>query len=103
VLEGTKTGCTDDGNSGLNGCVLSFNVTNPGAVTLSGSGLNVTAGTAASRTTPTGGFIIDNSVGSGTLAGASQMYFLTTDNSNTVTCSTAGTGVCAVQDSQTAP
>ncbi len=101
VLGGTESGCTDD--LGEYGCILSFNVTTPSAVALSGSGLNVTAGTTDSRTTPTGGLIIDNSVGSGTLAGASQVYFLTTYNSSSVTCTTGGTGVCAVQASQTAP
>jgi hypothetical protein len=42
-------------------------------------------------------------VGSGTLAGASQIYFVTTDNSSSVSCSTSGTGVCAAQASQTSP
>lgn len=46
----------------------------------------------------TGGIIIDNSVGSGTLAGASQVYFFTLGNQ---LCSTSGgTGGCAMQASQ---
>jgi hypothetical protein len=45
----------------------------------------------------TGGIIIDNSVGSGTLAGASQVYFFTLGNE---ACGTSGTGGCAVQLSQ---
>jgi hypothetical protein len=102
VLGGTLSGCTLAGNSGVDGCVLSFNVTNPGVVVQAGTGLNVIAGTSASRTTPTGGIIIDNSVGSGTLAGASQIYFLTTYGANG-SCSTAGTGICAVQASQASP
>jgi hypothetical protein len=48
----------------------------------------------------TSGFIIDNLVGSGTLAGASQVYFSTLTNQ---TCTTSGTiGGCAVQASQSA-
>lgn len=48
----------------------------------------------------TGGIIIDNNVGSGTLAGASQVYFSTLSNQ---TCTTSGTtGGCAVQASQSA-
>ena len=45
----------------------------------------------------TGGIIIDNSVGTGTLAGASQVYFFTLGNE---ACGTSGTGGCAVQVSQ---
>ncbi len=45
------------------------------------------------------GTIIDNTVGSGTLAGASQVYFSTLGNQ---TCGTTGTGGCAVQASQSA-
>jgi hypothetical protein len=48
----------------------------------------------------TSGIIIDNFVGSGTLAGASQIYFSTLSNQ---TCATSGgTGGCAVQASQSA-
>ncbi len=46
----------------------------------------------------TGGIIMDNTVGSGTLAGASQVYYSTQGNQ---TCTTSGgTGGCAVQASQ---
>jgi hypothetical protein len=45
----------------------------------------------------TGGIIIDNIVGSGTLAGASQVYFSTQGNQ---LCASGGTGGCAVQASQ---
>jgi hypothetical protein len=48
-------------------------------------------------TSGTGGIIIDNTVGSGTLAGASQVYFFTLANQ---VCGTSGTGGCAVQASQ---
>jgi hypothetical protein len=48
----------------------------------------------------TSGIIIDNNVGSGTLAGASQIYFSTLSNQTCVT--SGGTGGCAVQASQSA-
>jgi len=96
VWVGTEAGCTDND---ADGCVMSFNVTSPSAVTFLGA-LNEPSGTTA-YVPPTGGMIIDNSVGSGTLAGASQIYFLTTDNA--ATCGNGTTGVCAVQTSQTAP
>jgi len=48
----------------------------------------------------TSGMIIDNTVSSGTMAGASQVYFSTQGNQ---TCATSGgTGGCAVQASQSA-
>jgi hypothetical protein len=54
---------------------------------------------ALQENTGTGGFIIDNIVSSGTLAGASQVYFFTLGSQ---TCGTSGTGACAVQASQSA-
>jgi hypothetical protein len=45
----------------------------------------------------TGGIIIDNIFGSGTLLGASQVYFSTQGNQ---ACGSTGTGGCAVQASQ---
>jgi hypothetical protein len=49
-------------------------------------------------TSGTGGIIIDNAVGSGTLAGASQVYFFTLGNQ---ACTTSGgTGGCAMQAAQ---
>lgn len=51
-------------------------------------------------TNGTSGIIIDNIVGSGTLAGASQIYFSTLGNQ---ACTTSGgTGGCAIQASQSA-
>jgi len=47
----------------------------------------------------TSGIIIDNTVGTGTLAGASRVYFSTLGNQ---TCGTSGSGGCAVQASQSA-
>jgi hypothetical protein len=49
-------------------------------------------------TSGTGGIIIDNAVGSGTLAGASQVYFFTLGNQ--VCTTSGGTGGCAMQASQ---
>jgi hypothetical protein len=45
----------------------------------------------------TSAIIVDNTVGSGTLGGASQVYFSTLGNQ---ACGTSGTGGCAVQASQ---
>jgi hypothetical protein len=45
------------------------------------------------------GIIMDNTVATGTLAGASKVYYSTQSNQ---TCGTAGTGGCAVQASQAA-
>ncbi len=61
------------------------------------TGLPATASLAAAG--GTGGIIIDNIVGSGTLAGASQVYFSTQSNQ---VCGSTGTGGCAVQASQSA-
>ena len=47
----------------------------------------------------TSGIIVDNTVGSGTLAGASQVYFSTLGSQ---VCGTSGTGGCAIQASQSA-
>ena len=46
------------------------------------------------------GIIVDNTVGSGTLAGGSQVYFSTQANQNCTT--SGGTGGCAIQASQSA-
>jgi len=67
--------CTDENG---NGCVLAYTITTPTATpTLSGS-LNVVAdgGSGQAACWATGGIIVDNSVPSGTLAGASQVYFI---------------------------
>jgi hypothetical protein len=105
VYRGTVAGCT---NSAGNGCVLSYNVSNPAAVALSGSGLNVTT-PGGNGCWPTGGIVIDNS---STLAGASQIYFIglggnaaggsTGTTSNNCDAGTAGT-MSATQASQASP
>jgi hypothetical protein len=75
------------------GCIMSFNVTSGAAI----SGTTATVG----HTTVSGGasgVVVDNSVASGTLAGASQVYFTPLANQNCPT--SGGTGGCAIQASQ---
>jgi|CZLA01.1.fsa_nt_gi hypothetical protein len=110
VYRGTGAGCT---NTAGHGCVLSYNVSNPAAVSQSGTGLNViTPG--GNGCWATGGIVIDNSVPTGTLAGASQTYFIglggnaaggptgTTPTSINCAAGTAGT-ISATQASQLSP
>jgi hypothetical protein len=79
-------------NTTIGGTTVDNAVTWINAGPWSNAGLTVTAGT--------GGIIIDNSVSSTTLAGASQVYFFTLGNH---LCSTSGgTGSCAMQASQSA-
>jgi hypothetical protein len=82
---------------------MSFTVSTPSSFSSSSAPntpLNVPA--LGSTFNPTGGIIIDNSVGSGTLAGASQIYFLTNDYN--AICGMYGLeGPCATQASQSAP
>jgi len=86
------------GNSG--GVVPTWNTTIGGATGPDGALTWINAGplpsAALAATKGTSGFIIDNVVGSGTQAGASQVYFSTLGNQ---VC-TGGTGGCAVQASQ---
>jgi len=96
--DGAPAGCISSGDAG---CVMSFTVSTPSSFssgTAPNAPLNVPD---ANGYAPTGGIIIDNSVGSGTLAGASQTYFLTLDPS--ATCGNGVTGLCATQASQSAP
>jgi hypothetical protein len=82
---------------------LAYNVNNPSAVAISGSGLGVTA-TGTNGCWATGGIVIDNSNG---LTGASQIYFVNLNGENiqtSTTCSTATANVMnATQASQTSP
>jgi hypothetical protein len=97
VYPGTDAGCTAN-----DGCVLSFDVTDPASFTTalnSGGILNVTPPQTTPGLAPTTGIIVDNEVPAGTFAGASQIYFLTQDTAGTAPC----TGVCAVQAAQSAP
>jgi hypothetical protein len=77
------------------GCIMSFDVT-------SGAAINPGTVTAAHASASGGasGVIVDNTVGAGTLVGASQVYFSTLAN-GTLPCATSGgTGGCGVQASQ---
>ncbi len=111
VYHGNKAGCT---NAAGSGCVLSYNVSIPAGV-----GGGIQAGSGLPVITPgapgcwaTGGIVIDNSVPTGTFAGASQIYFLglganTAGGSTGVTSTncaptTAGT-ISATQALQSSP
>ncbi len=72
VNQGATSGCT---NATGNGCVLSYNVSNPAAVVISGGGLNVTT-PGSNGCWATGGIAVDNSVPTSIMAGASQTYFI---------------------------
>jgi hypothetical protein len=72
VNRGAATGCT---NATGDGCMLSYDVTNPAAIAQAGSGLNVTV-PGTNGCWATSGIVIDNSVPTSTLAGASQTYFI---------------------------
>jgi hypothetical protein len=89
---------TTAGNSG--GTIPSFNMT-AGGTTTDGTVKWTNVGAIATANMPatggTSGMIIDNTVGSGTLAGASQIYFSTLSDQP---CGTSGTGGCAVQAAQ---
>jgi hypothetical protein len=108
VNRGNKTGCTTTAG---NGCILAYNVSAPGGVVISGSGLNVvTPGT--SGCWATGGIVIDNGVPTGTLAGASQLYFVDLHGNNAGNPNAATSSGCtvgssavmnAVQASQSSP
>jgi hypothetical protein len=92
---------TTAGTSG--GSIPTFNTT-AGGITSDGATVKWTnlgaLGTAAlAAAGGTSGIIVDNTVGSGTLPGASQVYFSTLSNQ---VCGTSGTGGCAVQASQPA-
>ncbi len=74
VNRGAKPGCT---NAAGNGCIMSYNINNPSAVSQAGTGLNVAApGTKGCWAT--GGIVIDNSSAA---AGASQIYFVNLNGS----------------------
>jgi hypothetical protein len=83
--------------SATTGCVMSFNVTSGAAITSS----TPTVGR-ASVAGGASGIVLDNTVGSGTLAGASQVYFTPLATGNCTTSTGQGIGGCAVQASQSA-
>jgi hypothetical protein len=88
------TGTSKAGGHPIWATTINVNTTD-GSVVWRNAGTPATASLAAAG--GTGGIIIDNVVGSGTLAGASQVYFTTQGNQ---ACGTSGTGGCAVQASQ---
>jgi hypothetical protein len=103
---GTQGTCT---NATADGCVMSFNITTPsgfGPTTVPLGTMNIASQnlTTASATNPaavTSGIVVDNSA---TTGGASEIYFLTQDNSPTTACVTGGAdGICAIQASQINP
>jgi hypothetical protein len=110
VNRGAKTGCI---NAAGDGCILSYNISNPTAVVISGSGLNVVT-PATNGCWATGGIVIDNGVPLGSMAGASQVYFIglagnasggPTGTTKTSSNCTTGTGntILATQASQSSP
>jgi hypothetical protein len=70
-----------------------------GGTSLTWTNVGAIATAALPATGGTSGIILDNTVGSGTLPGASQIYFSTLGSQ---ACGTSGTGGCAVQASQSA-
>jgi hypothetical protein len=99
IFDGTNVEVAPTG--GISGLTVPTWNTTAGGTTTDGTVIWINAGpwpnAALGATSGTGGIIIDNSVGSGTLAGASQVYFFTLANQ---VCGTSGTGGCAVQASQ---
>ena len=90
------------GGISKNGAHPTWNVnvngnTNDGTVRWKNVGSIATFSISASA--GTSGIIFDNVVGTGTLAGASQVYYTTLGDQS---CGTSGTGGCAVQASQSA-
>lgn len=79
------------------GCIMSFNV-------LSGASLTTSTATVGQATVAGGasGAIVDNTVPSSTLAGASQVYFTPLATGNCTTSTAQGIGGCAIQASQSA-
>ena len=93
---------TSSGSRSSGGTMPAFNVTAGGTTSDGTDGLVWTnvgalATVAAPQSGGTSGIIVDNTVGSGTLVGASQVYFSTLGNQ---ACGTSGTGGCAIQASQ---
>jgi hypothetical protein len=87
---GNVTGCT--ASSG-NGCVFSYNISNPSSVSFS-AGMNVT-NIASPGCWASGGLVIDNSVPSGTMAGASQVYFINLNGNTAGGAGGAASSGCA--------
>jgi hypothetical protein len=88
--------------AGTSGATVTFSTT-AGSSTTDGTVNWTNLGALGTAALPaaggTSGIIIDNTVGSGTQVGASQVYFSTLSDQ---VCGTSGTGGCAVQASQPA-
>ena len=79
------------------GCLMSFDVTSGAAISASTATVGHTAVAGGAS-----GIVIDNTVGSGTLTGASQIYFSPLATGNCTTSTGTGIGGCAIQASQSA-
>jgi hypothetical protein len=108
VNRGAKTGCT---NAAGNGCILSYNISKPTAVSQAGSGLNVTT-PGTNGCWATGGIVPDNSAAVTT--GASQIYFVNLNGAaaggagggtpTSTNCAAGATGtIYATQAQQSSP
>jgi hypothetical protein len=75
------------------GCIMSFDVTSGAAISAATTTVGHTAVTGGAS-----GVVVDNTVGAGTLAGASQVYF--TPLGNQACTTSGGNGGCAIQASQ---
>jgi hypothetical protein len=99
IFDGTNVQVLPNAGRSANGAPI-WNTT-PGGTTVDGTATWLNAGPLPNAAIPaasgTGGIIIDNTVSSTTLAGASQVYFFTLANQP---CGTSGTGKCAIQVSQ---
>ncbi len=98
------SGCTAGAG---NGCIFSFNVNNPAAVTVAGEQNYTNVGTDGCW--PTSGIVVDNDA---TTAGASQIYFISLDGATAGGASGATSSACTtgtattidgIQASQSAP
>ena len=95
VYNSNQSGC---GTGGGDGCVLAFNVST-GAPVFSSSLL--VAYTNRFNCFVTGGMVVDNAIPSSTIAGASQIYFLSLSGLTTNLCGNDGGGaLSAVQSAQ---